>query len=714
MNECHQLYPLQGTTQNVGRLSSSLKATTTVLSSSSSSSSSSTKRCYISSSSSSSSSSSTKHKYTSGPDNYSYDHDFKNAMDNNEQFWNENASNYVHWDKKYDKTLGGTPEYPKWFEGGLLNAAYNALDVHVKNPKIKNKVALVHETPSVGIVHKLTYEQLYDEVCLFSTALINLGIQKGDHVIIYMPMINASVVAMLACARIGATHSVVFGGFASPQLANRIDHLQPKLIISANFGVEGKKFNHYTLLLQKALELAQHKPAHTIVYTRKDIVPDVPSPKIQGALDWHEITKAVQHLSRDYAKVDSQHPLFILYTSGTTGSPKGLVRETGGYVAAVNYAMRHTYDMKAGEDTFFAASDIGWIVGHTGTVYGSLCCGLTSIVFEGKPIIPDAGVVWNLIEKHRVNAMFTAPTAVRAIHAADPDGKLIKKHDLSSLRSIWLGGEKLDSATYSFLTDSTKTPVYDNYWNTESGWPMITNPCGKKKIVPGVTGIPVPGYNFHILDENGQRIIKPDTTGELAIKLPIPPGFSPTLFKNHDGYVNTYLRRYKGYMRSGDSAFITKDGYYNIVSRVDDVINVSGHRLSTGSIEEVLSSHPAVVESAVIGVHDDIKGEVPFGLIVVKPNYSQAHHHEQIEKDMIKAVREKIGPVATFKQVLVVKRLPKTRSGKILRAILRKIYHGEPFPMPPTIEDPEVLNEIELNFKQYHQSHPNNNNNNNN
>ncbi|KAN0018340.1 hypothetical protein ACTFIU_010956 [Dictyostelium citrinum] len=633
---------------------------------------------------------------------FNYEQDCEYASKEPIQFWDEVASKYVHWNKRYEKVYSGDEYNPEWFKGGVLNACYNALDVHAKDPITKNRVAIIHETPSKNNTNKLTYGELWDEVCTFARGLHNLGVEKGDRVVIYMPMINQALIAMLACARLGATHSVVFGGFASPQLAQRIEHFKPKVVISASFGVEGHKINCYTPLLSKALELSSHKPNHTIVYNRVDVKLDASNgevlpPRVEGSLDWSELVKNVTPY-RDYALVDSTHPLYILYTSGTTGMPKGVVRDTGGYSVALNYSIRNCYGMKSG-DTFFAGSDVGWVVGHTLSVYGPLMVGLTSIIFEGKPTVPDAATYWKLIEKHRVNALFSAPTAIRAIHRDDAEGKLASQYDLSSLRSIWLGGERLDSSTFNFLRKITNNkPILDNYWNTESGSPLITNPSCQVPIKPNATGKPMPGYQFHVLSPTSERL-GADTIGEVCIKLPVAPGFTNTLYLNPEGYKNAYLNEYPGYLRTADSGYYDENGYYHIISRVDDIINVSGHRLSTGSIEEILVKHPKIVECAVIGVHDELKGEIPFGLIVLKPQYKDCA--QEVENELIKEIRENIGPVATFKKVLSVNRLPKTRSGKILRNILRKMYNKEEYTVPPTIEDMEVLKEIDIEFEKF-------------
>ncbi|EGC38171.1 hypothetical protein DICPUDRAFT_96983 [Dictyostelium purpureum] len=627
---------------------------------------------------------------------FNYKNDLEYSLEDQEHFFDEVATKYVHWDKKYTKAYSGDKCNPEWFKGGLLNACYNALDVHVKNPEFKDRVALIHETPARDNTNKLTYEQLWDEVCLLARGLQNLGVEKGDRVIIYMPMVNQTVIAMLACARIAAIHSVVFGGFASPQLAQRIEHCKPKVVISCNFGIEGHKVNSYTPLVENALELSSHKPNHVIVYNRKDIKTEPACPIMCGAIDWYEFTKDLQPL-REYTPVDSTFPLYIIYTSGTTGMPKGILRDTGGHTVGLNYAMRNCYGMKPGE-TFFSASDIGWTAGHTLSVYAPLFVGLTSIIFEGKPYIPDAGIYWKLIEKHKVNSLFSAPTAMRAIHRDDSEGNLISKYDLSSLKNIWLAGERLDTATYNFLSIKTKKPIIDNYWQTESGWPILTYPSEQVPIKVNSTGKAVPGYSLAVLNSK-QEPTSSDEIGELCIRLPVPPGFINTLYLNNEGYKKSYLDEYPGYLRTGDSCYVDRNGYYHIISRIDDIINVSGHRLSTGSIDEIIITHPKIVECAVIGARDELKGEIPIGLVVLKPQFK--NDFEEIEQELIKMVRDTLGPFATFKKVIPLNRLPKTRSGKILRNVLRKIFNNEEYVVPPTIEDLEVIGEVEIEFDKY-------------
>eukprot|EP01133_Synstelium_polycarpum_P006785 gene6785-7887_t len=577
----------------------------------------------------------------------SYRVEHRQSIENKIDFWDHQASKYVHWNKRYDNVLGGTTEQPKWFDGGHLNICYNSLDRHVKDLRLRDRLAITHEIPLRGVCTKITFGELYEQVCLMSGALVRLGVVKGDTVVIYMPNIIETAVAMLACARLGATHSVVFGGFASAQLAARIDHCRPKVVISANIGLDGFKVIHYTELLSKALEIATHKPDHTIIYSRQDISDESSTniAKVPNALDWLTLIRLAQP-SRDYTIVESSHPLYVLYTSGTTGSPKGIVRDTGGYAVALSYMIGGCYGLDEG-DVFASMSDY------------------------------DAGVYWRMVQDHRVNSLFSAPTAIRAIQRDDPQGLLPSKYDMSSLRSIWLGGERGDPTTLKNLADSTKVPVFDNYWQTESGWPMISNSRQSVPIRYGSAGMPIPGADLHVIGEDGKSM--PDgETGEILSKLPLPPGYCTALFgKDHEAYRNAYLinRGDSTWYRTGDAGFKDKDGYFYIMARVDDIINVSGHRLSTASIEEIIYSNSDIAECAVIGAHDDIKGEIPLGFIVMKTGVT---YTPEIERSLIKAVRDRIGPIATFKRVLAVKRLPKTRS-----------------------EDMDVPKEIEQEFKKF-------------
>ncbi|EFA82675.1 putative acyl-CoA synthetase [Heterostelium album PN500] len=632
-----------------------------------------------------------------------YKDEYNEAVVNKKKYWDEKASK-ITWNKKYDDVLTGTPESPNWFDGGKLNMCYNALDRHLVDPESRDRLAFIHETPLYGTTLKYTYRELHEQVCLVAQALLNLGVQQGDRVVIYMPTMPEASMAMLACARIGAIHSVVFGGFAAPQLAARIEHCQAKVVISADFGVEALRTIAYTPLLKDALEISKHKPESVIIYERKDLVPkDLPViPKLDGCLYWSDLIRKVQPM-RDYVEVDSKHPLYLLYTSGTTGSPKGIVRETGGYAVALAHTMNNIFNCEKG-DVFFTTSDIGWVVAHTLVTYGPLLSGMTALSYEGKPVIPDAGVLWRLSEKHRVKALFTAPTAARAIQRDDPQGLLPKKYDLSKLESVWLGGERGDPTTLKYLADATgkQHGIFDSYWQTESGWPMITNARGAIPIRYGSAGMPAPGADLHVVGPDNNKL---DTgvMGEILATLPLPPGYCTKLYKNDDGFRKSYYAGYTGYYRTGDAGYQDDDGYFYIMTRVDDVINTSGHRMSTSAIEEILYSHPDIVECAVIGAHDEIKGEIPFGFVVMKEGKLFT---PETEAQLIKMVRDKIGAVATFKRVMPVSRLPKTRSGKIVRNILKAISNGhEHYGVPPTIEDPEVPKEIEAQFKKYMNTH---------
>ncbi|GAM20631.1 hypothetical protein SAMD00019534_038060, partial [Acytostelium subglobosum LB1] len=598
--------------------------------------------------------------------------------------------------KKYDNVLAGTAENPLWFEGGQLNISYNALDRHVNNNE-GNRMALIHETPMFNKTTTYTYSELHEQVCLAAAALANLGVVSGDRVVIYMPTIPQAVMAMLACARLGATHSVVFGGFAAPQLASRIEHCKPKVVICSDFGVEGKKIIPYTPLLREALASIKYKPEHVIVYERKDVTPgNMVIPNINGALDWSSLMRSAQPM-KDHTVVDSSHPLYILYTSGTTGNPKGIVRSTGGYAVALAHVMGACYDCGPG-DTFFATSDVGWVVAHTLSVYGPLIRGMTSVIYEGKPILPDSGVFWRMVQDHNIKSMFTAPTAARAIQREDPDGKMAAKYDLSSLKSIWMGGERGDPTTLKYIANATKAPVYDNYWQTESGWAMISNCRGAIPVRYGAAGMPVLGSDFHVIDPATGKRMSDGNMGEVLAPLPLPPGYCTELYNNKEGYKKAYLT-IPGFYRTGDAGYEDRDGYIHIMTRVDDIINTSGHRISTASIEEVLYTNPNIVECAVVGANDSVKGEMPFAFVVLKPGLA---FNEALEKEIMQMVRQKVGAFASLKHALAVDRLPKTRSGKIVRNILKAISNDhEHYSVPPTIEDDAVPKEIEAQYKKF-------------
>ena len=610
------------------------------------------------------------------------------SISNPEGFWGE-AAKEIQWYKEHTRVLDSSnaPFY-RWFAGGELNTCYNALDYHADNGR-GDQIALIYDSPVTDTIQKITYGDLRDSVAKLAGALSSLGLIKGDTAIVYMPMIPQAVVAMLACARLGIVHSVVFGGFAPNELAIRIDDARPKLILSASCGIEGKKIIEYKPLLDRAIEIAQHKPEKCIIFQRKQVTANLIADR---DLDWEEITE--QSTPAECVPVKATDPLYILYTSGTTGMPKGVVRDNGGHAVALKWSMRHIYGIEPG-DVWWAASDVGWVVGHSYIVYAPLLHGCTTVLYEGKPVgTPDPGAFWRVISQHKVNALFTAPTALRAIKKEDPNGVYLKRYDLSSFRYLFLAGERLDPDTYYWASDLLKRPVIDHWWQTESGWAIATNYMGLETfpIKAGSPTKPAPGYNIQILDEDG-GILPPETEGIITVKLPLPPGNLPTLWQNDEKYKESYLDMFKGYYYTGDGGFIDKDGYVFVMGRVDDVINVAGHRLSTGAMEEVIAKHPDVAECAVLGVNDSFKGQLPLGFVVLKADTEK--DPDIIISELVHLVRDQIGPVASFKQAVVVKRLPKTKSGKILRGTIGKIANGETFRTPPTIDDPTILSEIE-------------------
>jgi propionyl-CoA synthetase len=612
---------------------------------------------------------------------------FKKSINDPEGFWGE-AAKAITWSKKWDKVLDDSKKpFYTWFKGGELNTCYNALDRHVKDGRA-DQVALIYDSPVTNTVQKFTYKELLDQVSRFAGALKELGVVKGTTVIIYMPMIPQAAIAMLACARLGAVHSVVFGGFAPHELAIRIDDAKPKLLISASGAIEGAKTLEYKPLIDKAIEEAKHKPEKTIIFQRQF----VKSPLIAGRdLDWEQLMAKAK--PTECTPVKATDPLYILYTSGTTGIPKGVVRDNGGHAVALRWSMENIYGVKPG-DVYWAASDVGWVVGHSYIVYAPLLTGCTTILYEGKPVgTPDAGAFWRVISQHGVSVLFTAPTAFRAIKKEDPKGEFIGKYDLSKFKYLFLAGERLDPDTYHWAHDLLKKPVIDHWWQTETGWPITANCMGieEQPFKPGSSTKPVPGYNVVILDTNGKPI-GPKETGLVTIKLPLPPGTLPTLWQADKRFVESYLKVYPGYYFTSDGGYIDEDGYIFIMGRVDDVINVAGHRLSTGEMEEVVSTHKDIAECAVIGVYDNLKGQVPLGLCVLKTGSTKSD--EDIKKDLSQMIRTTIGPIASYKETCVVKRLPKTRSGKILRGTMRKIADGEPYTAPSTIDDPAALGEI--------------------
>lgn len=621
----------------------------------------------------------------------SYQAIYKQWQADPEGFWAAAAED-IHWYKKWDKVLDDSnPPFYRWFSGAMVNTCYNALDRHVENGRA-DQFALIYDSPVTNTVKKFTYAEMTDLVARFAGVLRNQGISKGDRVIIYMPAVPEAIIAMLACARIGAIHSVVFGGFAANELAIRINDAKPKLIVSASCGIEVKRIISYKPLLDKAIETASWKPEHCIILQR----PQEQASMIEGRdLDWSELMAKSEPV--DCVPVAATDPLYILYTSGTTGVPKGVVRDNGGHLVALKWSMKNIYDVDPGE-VYWAASDVGWIVGHSYIVYAPLFHGCTTILYEGKPVgTPDPGAFWRVISEHKVNVLFTAPTAFRAIKREDPNGELIRKYDLSSYRMLFLAGERCDPDTLFWAQEHLNAPVIDHWWQTESGWPIGANSVGIEMlpIKPGSCTKAVPGYDIRVVDDGGTEVAA-NKIGNIVIKLPLPPGSLPTLWNNDEGYLQSYLNTFPGYYLTADAGFIDEDGYISIMSRTDDIINVAGHRLSTGGIEEVLASHPDVAECAVIGVADDLKGEVPLGTIVLNAGVERSH--SEIVKEIIQMVREQIGPVASFKIASVVKRLPKTRSGKILRGTMKKIADGEEYRMPATIDDPVILDEIKADL----------------
>ena len=619
--------------------------------------------------------------------NSTYDEVYARWLDAPESFWAEMAE-AVHWYKRWDKMLDASrPPFYRWFSGGMVNTCYNALDRHVEQGR-GNQPAFIYDSPVTKTIKTFSYSELLDEVARFGGVLVRQGLQKGDRVIIYMPMVPEAAIAMLACARIGVIHSVVFGGFAAPELASRINDAQPKLIISASCGIEVDRVVPYKPLLDKAIEIASVKPERCVILQR----PEEKASMVVGRdLDWAELMADAKAV--DCVPVAATDPLYILYTSGTTGMPKGIVRDNGGHLVALKWSMKNIYGVEPGE-VFWTASDVGWVVGHSYIVYAPLFNGNTTILYEGKPVgTPDPGAFWRVISQHRVKVLFTAPTAFRAIKREDPNGDYIHKYNLSGFRTLFLAGERCDPDTLLWAEKQLDVPIIDHWWQTETGWPIGAN-CvglGMLPVKPGSCTKPVPGYDVRALSDDGEEL-SGGQIGNIVIKLPLPPGCLPTLWNNDEGFQKSYLSRYSGYYLTADAGYKDEDGYLWIMSRTDDIINVAGHRLSTGAMEEVLASHPDVAECAVLGVADAIKGEIPLGLIVLKAGVRRPH--DEIITEVVQMVRERIGPVASFKVASVVKRLPKTRSGKTLRGTIKKIADGVDYRVPPTIDDPAILDEI--------------------
>jgi propionyl-CoA synthetase len=616
-----------------------------------------------------------------------YDFLYRQSIEDPDSFWAKVAED-IHWDRRWDRVLDDSniPFY-RWFAGGMLNTCYNALDRHVEAGRA-DQMALIYDSPVTSTVRRYTYQELRDEVARFAGLLAGLGVSKGDRVIVYMPMVPEALIGMLACARIGAVHSVVFGGFAANELATRINDAKPKVIVTASCGIEVKRIIEYKPLLDKAIETAEHKPAHCVILQR----PQAEASMIEGRdVDWEQAASSAA--PAECVSVAATDPLYILYTSGTTGMPKGVVRDHGGHAVALNWSMKAIYDVNPGE-VYWAASDVGWVVGHSYIVYAPLLAGCTTVIYEGKPVgTPDAGAFWRVISEHNVSVLFTAPTAFRAIKKEDPEGQFIKNYDLSGLRTLFLAGERCDPDTLEWAQTQLGIPVIDHWWQTETGWAIAANCMGLGPF-PVKAGSPtksVPGYDVQVLDTDGNQVPNGEM-GNIVIKLPLPPGCLPTLWNSDERYLSSYLATYEGYYLTGDAGFIDDDGYLWIMSRIDDVINVAGHRLSTGAMEEALASHPDVAECAVIGVEDSFKGQLPMGFIVLKAGVER--DNETIVKELIQRVRNEIGPVAAFKMATVVQRLPKTRSGKILRGTMKKIADGSEYRVPATIDDPVILDEI--------------------
>jgi len=625
------------------------------------------------------------------PEN-AYDEARRLAREDPESFWSERAG-ALHWERRWDRVLDTSraPFY-RWFTSGRFNTCYNAIDRHVESGR-GEQTALIYDSPVTGTVARLSYLELRDSVALFAGALAAQGVTRGDRVIVYMPMVPEAVIAMLACARIGAVHSVVFGGFAPHELAKRIDDACPVLVVSASCGIEGQRVISYKPLLDEALRLSSHRVGRCIVLQR----PQATATLLSGRdLDWSEALVGAQ--PAPCASLEATDPLYILYTSGTTGKPKGVVRDHGGHAVALAWSMQAIYDVAPG-DVFWAASDVGWVVGHSYIVYAPLLAGCASILYEGKPVgTPDAGAFWRVIAEHRVTALFTAPTALRAIKREDPAGAFIRRYDLANLRNLFLAGERCDPDTVTWAEEQLGVPVIDHWWQTETGWPVAANCRGLKAlpVKPGSASVPVPGYDIRVLDDAGNAV-PAGQIGNIVLRLPLPPGALATLWQNDEGYRESYLERYPGYYLTGDAGFIDTDGYLWIMSRIDDIINVAGHRLSTGAMEEVLASHPDVAECAVIGVTDALKGQVPLGLVVLKAGVTR--WYPTVLQELVERVRQHIGPVAAFRHVAIVDRLPKTRSGKVLRATLRAMADSQPYNVPATIDDPTTLEEIAGSLK---------------
>ena len=617
---------------------------------------------------------------------------YKDSINNKEKFW-QNISEEIFWYKKPTTILNSSnPPFYKWFEDGVTNTCYNAVDYHIERGR-GDRLAIIYDSPITGAKKTYTFTQLKEQVAKFAGALKNLGLKKGERAIIYMPMIPEAVIAMLACARIGVVHSVVFGGFAAKELASRIDDSKAKIIISASCGFEPGRTVEYKPLLNKAIELAKHKPTKCIIFQREKFKCEL-NAKLD--LTWDDVMKNTNPVECEQLKGSDY--AYILYTSGTTGLPKGIVRDIAGHIVALKWTMKAIYNVDE-NDVWWSASDIGWIVGHSYIVYGPLFKGCTTVLFEGKPIgTPDPGVFWRVISEHKIKSLFTAPTAIRAIKKEDPEGKFVKKYDLSHFKCLFLAGERSDPDTIKWAEKLLKVPVIDHWWQTETSWSISGNCTGIEllKTKYGSAFKPVPGYDLKIMKADKTEA-KPGEMGDIVVKLPLPPGTFPTLWGADDRYKENYMSNYPGYYQTYDAGHIDEDGYVWIMSRTDDIINVAGHRLSTGAIEEVLAEHKNVAECAVVGIADKLKGQIPIGLIALKAGVDR--DQKEITKECVDLVREKVGPVAAFKIAIIVKRLPKTRSGKVLRGTVRKIADNESYNVPPTIDDPAILDEIKADLK---------------
>ncbi|WP_457576393.1 propionyl-CoA synthetase [Desulfomarina sp.] len=617
----------------------------------------------------------------------SFDAVFQSSINNPEEFWAE-AAKSITWYKEYDKVLDSSnPPFYKWYPGGKMNTCYNAIDRHVENGRA-DQTAIIYDSPVTNTIRKISYKELLDEVSTFAGVLKSMGVGKGDTVVIYMPMIPEAAVAMLACARLGAIHSVVFGGFAPHELAIRVDHAQPKVIVTASGAIEGVKNLAYKPLVDSAIEQSTHQVDKVILFQRDFVKADM----IDGRdFDWNEMMEKSE--PADCVEVDATDPLYILYTSGTTGMPKGVLRDNGGHAVALYWTMKNLYDVNPGE-VWWSASDVGWVVGHSYIVYGPLLQGSTTVFYEGKPIgTPDAGAFWRVISEHKVKALFTAPTAFRAIKKEDPDGLLFKKYDTSCFECLYLAGERTDPDTLHWAEDLLGVPVIDHWWQTETGWAIVGNCRGIEElpVKEGSPTKPMPGYDVRILDDAGKEL-PAGQEGNIVVKLPLPPGTLTTLWRNDERFVKSYMTTFPGYYETSDGGYIDEDGYVYVMGRMDDVINIAGHRLSTGAMEEIIANHPDIAECAVFGVDDKLKGQLPVGFFVVKAGVTR--DPAEIKDELVKMVRESIGPIACFKEATQVARLPKTRSGKILRGTMRSIANNKDYNMPSTIDDPAILDEI--------------------